>query len=109
MNKWVLCGLCVFMLTIILFSSCSCKENMSNMNDEYIVMTVLEMKKTKKFDLEQYIGEYLKLHKETVKKMILRLEDTLFFDILEKKTGVSDIKTITELRDNLQRIHGKMK
>lgn len=114
MDKWVFCGLCVVMLVIILFSSCSScssrKENMSNMDDEYIFMTVLEMKEKKdKFNLKQYIRQYLKLHKETVKNMSLRLEDTRFFDILEKKTGVSDIKTITELKDDLKKIHSSMK
>ena len=111
MNKWVFCGLCVVLLVIILFSSCSsCKENMSNMDDEYIFMTILEMKEKKgNFNLERFIRDYLKLHKETVKKMILRLQDTRFFDILKKKTGVSNIKTITELRDDLKRIHSSMK
>lgn len=104
------------MLVIILFSSCSscsCKENMANMTDEYLGNIVLEMKKHKEeqteFNIDMYVLEYQKLHKKTVKEMISRLEDTRFFDILKKKTGVSDIKTITELKDNLNRIHGQMK
>ena len=113
MNKWVLCGLCIFMLVIILFSSCSCKENMADMTDDYLGNIVLEMKKHKEeqteFNMDMYVLEYQKLHKETVEEMISRLEDTRFFDILKKKTGVSDIKTINELKDNLKRIHGQMK
>ena len=113
MDKWVFCGLCVFMLVIIMcssYSSCSLcgsrKESMSNMDDEYIFMTVTEMQESEEdFDLEQYVREYLKLRKETIKNMALRLEDTQFFDILEDKTGLSDIKTITELKDDLDRIH----
>lgn len=116
MNKLVLCGLCVVMLVIILFSSCSScsfKENIANMNDEYLGNIVREMKKHQEeqteFNMEMYVIEYLKLHKKTVKEMISRLEDTRFFDILKEKTGVSDIKTITELKDNLKIIHGQMK
>ena len=117
MNKWVLCGLCIFMLIVIMFSSCSScsyKETMANMTPEdYIVDIVLEMKKHKEeqteFNMDMYVIEYMKLHKETIKEMISRLEDIRFFDILKKKTGVSDIETITELKDNLKIIHGQMK
>lgn len=116
MNKWVLCGLCIFMLIIILFSSCSscsCKENMANMDPlDYIGKIVSEMKKHEKkqteFKVNQYVLNYLNLRKPTVEKMISLL-DTLSFDILKKKIGVSDDNTITKLKDNLNIIHGEMK
>lgn len=110
MKKWALYSL--ILLIIILFVSCSScvsKENMSNMDDKYIFMIFNTMKTNNQFNLEQYIIEFLKLRKDTIKNMLLRLEDTTFFTILKKETGVSDIKTITEVRTDLNKIHNKMK